>query len=70
MAEMQIPSSANIEIRTERRGYQPYGIAQEMREKAVVEELIAHLETDINEAKDGIDRDRTSIALLRKTFGV
>jgi hypothetical protein len=63
MAEMQIPSRANITITAERRGYQPYGTAKELREKETVKEVIDELSQEINKHK-------RSIGILRETFGV
>jgi hypothetical protein len=63
MAEMQIPSRADITITAERRGYQPYGTAKELREKEAVKEVIDNLSEEIT-------KHRRSIGILRDTFGV
>ena len=70
MPRMEIPSRADITITAERRGYQPYGTARELREKEAVRGIIEHLDEDMREAKVGIERDKRSIIVLKKTFGV
>lgn len=63
MAEIQIPSKADITITVKRRGFQPYGTARIEREREAVREVIKNLSEDI-------EKHKKSIYLLQKTFGI